>query len=45
MGLVDGAIKEAQLEAVKHALDNCPKEELAERKISAFEALLRSLDL
>ena len=42
--LVDGAIKEAQLEAVKHALDTAPsKEELAERKISAFEALLRSL--
>ena len=42
--LVDGAIKEAQLEAVKHALDNAPsKEELAERKISAFESLLRSL--
>ena len=42
--LVDGAIKEAQLEAVKESLDNAPsKEELAERKISAFEALLRSL--
>ena len=42
--LVDGAIKEAQLEAIKHSLDNAPsKEELAERKISAFEALLRSL--
>ena len=42
--LVDGAIKEAQLEAVKHALDTVPsKEELAERKISAFESLLRSL--
>jgi|TARA_Y100000813_G_scaffold83704_1_gene59304 hypothetical protein len=42
--LVDGAIKEAQLEAVKEILDNAPsKEELAERKISAFEALLRSL--
>ena len=42
--LVDGAIKEAQLEAVKHALDTAPsKEELAERKISAFESLLRSL--
>ena len=42
--LVDGAIKEAQLEAVKHALDTAPsKEELAERKISAIEALLRSL--
>ena len=42
--LVDGAIKEAQLEAVKNVLDNAPsKEELAERKISAFESLLRSL--
>ena len=42
--LVDGAIKEAQLEAVKDVLDNAPsKEELAERKISAFESLLRSL--
>ena len=42
--LVDGAIKEAQLEAVKQALDTAPsKEELAERKISAFESLLRSL--
>ena len=42
--LVDGAIKEAQLEAVKDILDNAPsKEELAERKISAFESLLRSL--
>ena len=42
--LVDGTIKEAQLEAVKHALDTAPsKEELAERKISAFESLLRSL--
>ena len=42
--LVDGAIKEAQLEAVKEILDNAPsKEELAERKISAFEALLRIL--
>ena len=42
--LVDGAIKEAQLEAVKEIPDNAPsKEELAERKISAFEALLRSL--
>ena len=42
--LVDGASKEAQLEAIKHSLDNAPsKEELAERKISAFESLLRSL--
>ena len=42
--LVDGAIKEAQLEAVKHSLDNAPSsQELAERKISAFESLLRSL--
>ena len=40
MGLVDGAIKEAQLEAVKD-LDNAPsKEELAEREISAFRSLL-----
>ena len=42
--LVDGRIKEAQLEAVKHSLDNAPSsQELAERKISAFESLLRSL--
>ena len=42
--LVDGAIKEAQLEAVKHSLDNAPStQELAERKISAFNSLLRSL--
>ena len=42
--LVDGAIKEAQLEAVTHALDNAPStQELAERKISAFNSLLRSL--
>ena len=42
--LVDGAIKEAQLEAVKDALDNAPSaQELAERKIAAFNALLRSL--
>ena len=42
--LVDGKIKEAQLEAVKHALDTAPSsQELAERKISAFESLLRSL--
>ena len=42
--LVDGAIKEAQLEAVKNALDTAPSsQELAERKISAFESLLRSL--
>ena len=42
--LVDGAIKEAQLEAVKTVLDNAPSaQELAERKIAAFNALLRSL--
>ena len=42
--LVDGKIKEAQLEAVKHALDTAPSsQELAERKIPAFESLLRSL--
>ena len=42
--LVDGAIKEAQLEAIKQSLDNAPSsQELAERKISAFESLLRSL--
>ena len=42
--LVDGAIKEAQLEAVKQSLDNAPSsQELAERKIAAFNALLRSL--
>ena len=36
--------KEAQLEAIKHSLDNAPSsQELAERKISAFESLLRSL--
>ena len=42
--LVDGAIKEAQLEAVKQTLDNAPStQELAERKIAAFNSLLRSL--
>ncbi len=42
--LVDGKIKEAQIEAVKQALDNAPTyEELAERKIRAFESLLRSI--
>ena len=42
--LVDGAIKEAQLDAVKQSLDNAPSsQELAERKIAAFNALLRSL--
>ena len=42
--LVDGKIKEAQLEAVKESLDNAPSsQELAERKIAAFNALLRSL--
>ena len=42
--LVDGKIKEAQLEAVKEALDTAPSsQELAERKIAAFNSLLRSL--
>ena len=42
--LVDGAIKEAQLDAVKQSLDNAPSsQELAERKIAAFNSLLRSL--
>ena len=42
--IVDGRIIEAQLEAVKNALDTAPSsQELAERKISAFESLLRSL--
>ena len=42
--LVNGAIKEAQLDAVKQSLDNAPSSrELAERKIAAFNALLRSL--
>ncbi len=42
--LVDGKIKEAQIEAVKESLDNAPSaEELAERKIRAFDQLLRSL--
>ena len=42
--LVDGKIKEAQLDAVKEALDNAPSSrELAERKIAAFNSLLRSL--
>ena len=41
---VDGRFKEAQIEAVKEALDNAPSlEELAERKVAAFSALLRSL--
>ena len=42
--LVDGAIKEAQLDAVKQSLDNAPSsQEIAERKIAAFNSLLRSL--
>jgi len=42
--LVDGKIKEAQIEAIQQSLDNAPSyEELAERKIRAFEQLLRSL--
>ena len=41
---VDGRFKEAQIEAVKEALNNAPSlEELAERKVAAFNALLRSL--
>ena len=42
--LVDGKIKEAQIEAIKASLDNAPSpQELAERKLSAFESLLRRL--
>ena len=42
--LVDGKIKEAQIEAIKASLDNAPSpQELQERKISAFETFLRSL--
>ena len=42
--LVDGKIKEAQIEAVKKSLDNAPsKQELAERKIRAFDLFLRSV--
>ena len=42
--LVDGKIKEAQIEAIQDSLDNAPSaEELAERKIRAFDQLLRSL--
>ena len=42
--LVDGKIKEAQIEAIKASLDNAPSpQELQERKLSAFESLLRSL--
>ena len=42
--LVDGRIKEAQIEAIKASLDNAPSpQELQERKISAFESFLRSL--
>ena len=42
--LGDGKIKEAQIEAIKASLDNAPSpQELAERKLSAFESLLRSL--
>ena len=41
---VNGRFKEAQIEAVKEALNNAPSlEELAERKVAAFNALLRSL--
>ena len=41
---VDGRFKEANIEAVKEALDNAPSlEELAERKIRAFDQFLRSL--
>ena len=42
--LVDGKIKEAQIEAIKASLDDAPSpQELQERKISAFETFLRSL--
>tara|TARA_X000000368_G_scaffold412390_1_gene398711 strand:- start:1558 stop:2205 length:648 start_codon:yes stop_codon:yes gene_type:complete len=42
--LVDGKIKEAQIEAIQQSLDNAPSyEELAQRKLRAFEQLLRSL--
>ena len=42
--LVDGKIKEAQIEAIKASLDNAPSpQELAERKVAAFDAFLRSL--
>ena len=42
--LVDGKIKEAQIEAIKASLDNAPSpQELQDRKISAFETFLRSL--
>ena len=42
--LVEGKIKEAQIEAIKASLDNAPSpQELDERKLSAFESLLRSL--
>ena len=42
--LVDGKIKEAQIEAIKASLDNAHSpQELQERKISAFESFLRSL--
>ena len=42
--LIDGKIKEAQIEAVKESLDNAPNPEvLAERKLRAFEQMLRSL--
>ena len=42
--LVDGKIKEAQIEAIKASLDNAPSpQELQERKIYAFESFLRSL--
>ena len=42
--LVDGKIKDAQIEANQQSLNNAPSiEELAERKLRAFEQLLRSL--
>ena len=42
--LVDGKIKEAQIEAIKASLDNAPSpQELQERKIRAFNQFLRSL--
>ena len=42
--LVDGKIKEAQIDAIKASLDNAPSpQELQERKIRAFNQFLRSL--
>ena len=42
--MVDGRLKESQIDAIKDALDSAPNPmELQERKISAFAAFLRSL--